>query len=151
MGQYSMTVRDYSDEYSNARFPMADRTAANFDAQQTLANSLQSAVEGVILGSTAREAVIASENTVNDVRPANAFAQRELKWLVRYHDNVSLEKSTVTIPTANVTGLLVAGTDLADLSQAAWVTFIAAFEGGVLGASGNAVTIDSVQLVGRKL
>lgn len=146
-------IRDYSDEYSNVSLFNGAITAVSIAGFLTEFGDLRDAIAAIILGNVAQESWIGDRTTVNDVRPASTFAQRELKWLVEYHGDTTLKKFTLTIPTADPTGRLIAGTDLADLSETDMAAFVAAFETTARSPDDDTetVTVDAVRLVGRNI
>ena len=112
-----------------------------------LTGALEAAVQDVVLAFEAKKTLVAFENLDVSV-PANATAQRELAWVVHYHDNEAFfdaptnsipnenygRKETMRIATAKNTdnALLQPNSDLAALTEARWIAFIAAFQGVVL-------------------
>lgn len=101
--------------------------------------------------------------TLNDpvTLPASPSAQRENKLLVRYHDSVTLEKATLTIPTIDLPNLSFE-TDAKDfVSKTVWVAggsvmtdFVTRFQAFVRvprpdDIVSNPSVIDSLQFVGR--
>jgi hypothetical protein len=145
------TYRDYGNpgEKSSFRLPVTTLTAANLVAQQTLITNLWTAIEGVVLGNIAKRAVIVSETAPDDTEVTNTNAQRENKYLVRYHDT-SARKFTSELPTADLS-LLTLGTEFLDITGGAGAALKTAFEAVVVSpADGSAVVLDSVQFVGRR-
>lgn len=147
--RFTLSVRDYSSELSTVSLPGLDLTAANFDAQDGLWDTLQTAIDGIIVGVIAARKLLAQDITVSADLPTNAFAQRELKWLVRYSDNNG-NLYTAEIPTPDAT-LILAGTDNMNIGVGAGATFVTAFEAVVRPTGATSVDIQSVVLVGRKL
>jgi hypothetical protein len=147
MGKLNMPITDHGGDVSTAGFPIADgETALNITA-------LFDAVDGVTIGNLGQSVhVIASDA---DAGPggnaASKYAQREMKWLCRYHDAVTLKKRTLEIPCAEAQ-LLATNTDFMDLADAgAGAAFKTAFDTHVKDPdTGNAVVLDSAELVGRK-
>jgi hypothetical protein len=82
--------------------------------------------------------------------PSDPVAQREVKWLVRYHDAAG-RKYSVEIPTADLS-LLDTDSEFLDLAATYPAAFKTAFEDVVVSPAddGSAVTIDSIQFVGRR-
>jgi hypothetical protein len=72
-------------------------TAANLVAQQTAITGLWTAIEALVLGNIAKRQVIVSDTSPDDTEVTDPTAQRENKWLVRYHDT-SPRKFTVKFP-----------------------------------------------------
>lgn len=136
---------DYSNESSTASIRVADAiTDANITA-------IFNAIVGVTLGN-AQKSVLATSIDKDAGTPgaaANAFAQREIKWLVRYTDTVTGKKYRCELPTADL-ALVVAGSDQMDVGVGtAGETLVNALEANGLSQDGNAITIDSIQFVGR--
>lgn len=147
-----MQFTDYSNEKSGVSVSSADIDAASFAAQQTAAAALSVALAVLSIGSL-------TKRTMTDVLlddpdiPTNVYAQRELKWLVSYQGDTSGKLFSLEIPCAALTGNVVAGTDLADITSTPWVNFIAAFE--AFGRSPDnlteTVTFRSAHVVGRNI
>lgn len=147
MARFNIPVIDYSGERSNAALPVDDAIS---DVNLT---ALFSAVDGVVIGNIDQATL--NIQTPKDAGPggnaANKFAQRELKWLCRYHDDTTLEKYTLEIPCADA-ALLTGNTDFMDLEAGAGLTFKTDFDTHCIAPrTGNEVVLDSVQLVGRNI
>lgn len=151
MGKLVLTYRDYgpTGERSTAIFEGVDLTAGNFDAQVTEQNALRNAVNAITLGELTKVTRVAVESPQPGANPASPFAQRELKWLVRYHDDVTGKRATLEIPCADLAKLDPNNEDIADTSDADIAAFITAFEAYVLGPSGNNAVVDQIVFVGR--
>lgn len=143
---------DYSNEKSTATVHSVTRTAANFDAQATLASALSVAMSVLSIADLTRRSVTDLLLDSPSI-PTNAFAQRELKWLVSYQGNTENKLYSLEIPAPDADGNLVAGTDLADLTSTPWVNFIAAFEAYARAPDNltEAVTFLGARLVGRNI
>jgi len=78
------------------------------------------------------------------------LAQREKKWLARYHDATNGQKFQVSWGTADLS-LHMTNSEFLDLSTGAGAALKAAFEDVVVSPndSSHAVVLDSVQFVGR--
>jgi hypothetical protein len=148
----TLTFNDYSNEESTVRIFGETRTSANFDGQATEASALSVAVSALSIGLLVKRAVT---DVILDspATPTDAFAQRELKWRVKYHGATSGKPFDLEIPAADLDGNLVPGTDLADVTSTPWVNFIAAFEayGRTPDSPTEAVVFDSARVVGRNL
>lgn len=127
----------------------ANLTAANFTAQQGLISALYTATLDLTVGSQAATSELAV-STQSAVVNTNPLAQRENKWLVRYHDTAGT-KFTVEIPTADLS-LLDAGTEFLDLTGTEAAAYVTAFQGVVRSPDDPALTVlvDSIQFVGRR-
>lgn len=135
---------DYSNEKSTAGFYVAD---AITDVNALAVNA---AIAGMSLGTNEVAAILYRNEffTGVDTPPANKFAQRELKFLCRYTDNVNGKNYSFTIPCADA-ALVVGNTDMVDLSAGAGLALKTAFDTHGLSELGNAVTLQSVELIGR--
>lgn len=131
----------------------------NFTAQATLFAALVTAANDMVLG-TLRSARWVNESITNAFPIQDDIDQgatRELKLLVQYIDNTSQKRYTATLPTLDltkVTYLPQAGDFVAITTEqgasAEVVAFVAAFEGyAVASATGNAVTVVGLKVVGR--
>jgi len=101
----------------------------------------------------AKQVLVAEIDVISAALPTNVYAQRELKWLVRYHDTVTGKKYTLTLPCADPTARLIAGTDLANLAQTEVAAFVTRFQSYAKDpdTQTNDVLVDQIQLVGRNL
>lgn len=142
---------DYSEERSSVRLSVVQLTAANIAATEGQLTALETAMLGITLGELRQESVIWRRDEVSVAPVVSALAQREIKWLVRYHDTVTGKKYRAEIPTADLNGRLVDNTDLADNNNAQVAAFITAFQAVVRDPDTglNTVLIDSIQFVGR--
>jgi len=155
---YDVTLRDYSKELSTVQYPISPITVITIEAELVLLTALRTATEGITLGTTAKDKIIMDETIYSGSSPTDENAQRERKWLVRYHGVTSGKKYTLTVPTADLDGNLVPGTDIADLvNSEAMAAFVTAFQNGVsapysAGVAGvETVLVDEIVHVGRNL
>lgn len=150
-GYFSRSVMDYDSEVSNVRVRSAVITAANFDAQATLRTAFQLGMNGIIGGTVVKEDFgNSARNAI--VPPADNAIQRELKWLVQFHDAVTYERFSVEIPCADVEMLDPNDRAHAHIGDAGPVdAFVDAFEAFVLTNNGNAALVDEITLVGRRV
>lgn len=147
MGNLNIPFTDYTGEESTATLPVGDAIA---DVDIT---AVFDAVDGVSLGNAGQSQHVISAN--KDVGPggnaSSAFAQREMKWLCRYQDAVTLKKHRLEIPCADA-NLLAGNTDFLDLTAGAGLAFKTAFDAQVKSnLTGNAVVLNTAELVGRNL
>lgn len=149
----TFTFMDYSEEKSTVSLEGDVLAQATFDIQNTQWNDLRNAILGVTLG-TAVKSDVGNTLKFANIPPVDPAAQRENKWLVTYEDDGNPGRMLqAELPMADLdAGLILGNTDLADLSAAAWVTFVTAFEAVVKAPfTGNDVTVRRVQFVGRRL
>jgi len=154
---YSHTIADNtlkkngSPETTTTEFPITTLTAANVVAQQTLINDLAVAIAGITLGQVNKDQVVLNRIPGAVGPSSNKLAQRENKWLVRYHDATTNQKWSRSIGTADLSKLPATNTEFLDLTDTDPAAFVTAFEALVKSDSDptHAVVVDSIQFVGR--
>lgn len=148
-GKLTISHIDYDGEVSNSFAHVTVLSAANFDAQATLRTNYVAAVEAIVLGNLQKTEygnMSLQSNSASD----DQDAQRELKWLVSYHDTTSLKRYSLEIGTADVAQLDPNDRAHANIGDAGVVdAFVTAFEAYVLSPTGGAVSVDEITLVGR--
>lgn len=150
MGKLNWTYIDHDSETSTVGIPIIDLTAGNFAAQSALHATLAAALEAIVLGTLRKEQVIAVTTEIAGVAPANAFAQREIKWLVSGVDGAGFV-STLELPTADL-DLLAGGTGQMDITAGAGLAFANALNAVWRSPrSDTAVTVQSLTHVGRNI
>lgn len=146
----TLKALDYGSEATRFGFNMLQVTAANFDAQVTLLDNIQTAVGNVALGTFLGKSLQAVNVAVGP-KATVVNAQREAKWRVTYTDDVQPEGNgsfEIGMPDLS---LLVAGTGKMDVSAGAGAALVTAIEAGVVSRLGNAVTIADIIHVGRNV
>lgn len=147
MAKLNFPIRDYGGELSNASIPVADAiTNGNITV-------VFDALTDVVIGNLDKTTLEIS--AVKDLGPGgnatSVYAQRESKWLVRYHDNTNLDKHTLELPCPAM-ALRSTGSDFMNLAGTEGLAFKTAFDAHARAPkTGNAVTLDSCELVGRNL
>lgn len=140
---------EHPGEKSNITLAVPNLTAGNLVATTALVDALVSAFQGIILGNHARHEVVQDRTYPTPAASTNKLAQRENKWLLRYHD-VSGNKFSAELPTADLSKLSATGTEFLNATDLA--TLKAAFDAVVKDPNnGGATFLDSVQFVGRRL
>jgi len=147
------TLNTKTGKPENASFTVTvnDITAGNIAATLTAWANFKSAVDGIILGVNRKDEIIAVRSGTINTRAASNLAQRENKWLCRYHDVTNNANYTVSIPTADLS-LLPDGSEFLDLADAGvGAAFKTAWEAMVKSPydPSHATVLDSVQFVGR--
>lgn len=144
---------DFSQERSSAKIYNGAVTVTSIAGFITAFGQMRDAIDDITLGTMSNETWVGDNTLLSNASPASAMAQRELKWKVNYRDTVTQKKYYMTIPTADPVGRLIAGTDLADFTNAEMQAFKVQFEAFARCPDNdqNAVIIDSVQLVGRNI
>lgn len=146
----SLKGKDFGGEHTRFGFSTTQMTSANFDAQITLIDAIQTAADNVSYGSFTGLQVSAVDDPVGSAE-TDEDAQRESKWRVSYDDDVNpLGKGSFEIPMADLS-LLIAGSGDMDVSGGAGAALVTAIEAGVISRLGNAITITSIVHVGRNV
>jgi len=138
-------------EVTGTQFPITTLTPSNVAAQETLVGNLLTALAGIVIGRFVKNETVYARNQTGPQIPADSnLAQRENKWLVRYHDAVSYQKMSRSFGTADLT-LLADNSEFLVLTSGAGAAFKTAFEAAVVSDydASHAVVVDSVQFVGR--
>lgn len=139
-------------ETTSTRFPVITLTPANAAATITLMGNLRTALASLVIGRFVKNSIIYAENQTGPQTPADSvLAQRENKWLLRYHDAVTYQKFQVSVGTADLTALPATNTEFLDLTAGDGLALKTAFEAVVVSPAdaANSVVLDSVQFVGR--
>lgn len=147
----SASWADYSNERSSTGVWVTTLTAANLVAQTTLINNLLTAMSAVTLGEQQTQIINLSRTIVSSDLPTDVHAQRENKWLCRYHAATSGKKFSIEIPCADLS-MLATNSDFADMAGTEFAALKTAWELIVRDPDDNELTIlDSAQFVGRRL
>lgn len=150
--QNTFQITDYSDEKSTFAVLSVTGNAGNLTAQEGLAAALHDAVEDLTIGALTKQSYsILLVDT--PAIPTNPYAQREMKWLVKYVGNTSGKAFSIEIAAPDITDNVVINSDVADLGSTDWLAFKSAFEGYVKSPDNGteAVTVVSARLVGRNI
>jgi len=152
MSKASIRWKDYSDEYSSTAFEVATPSggAYDIDALEASIDAVVDAMEAVTFCSRGKEQYSVVSALGTETRPADEEAQRELGLRIFYQDDVTLKKYHVTVPGPRLSLMASAGFDVVDWSGAEMVTLESAFEANVLSPVGNAVSIITGTIVGRR-
>lgn len=147
----TLSYADYDSEVGTVSLRGADLTAVNFDAQVTALATLAASIASITLGAQLSNTL--ARNNIVGIGPASdPAAQRETKWLVQYHDDVTFKRYTAEIPCADHDQLDPNDRAHAHIGDGSVVDqFVTDFEAFVVSEAGNAVTIDEITLVGRNV
>jgi hypothetical protein len=131
----------------------ATLTAGNIVAQVALISAVRAALDAITLGVIQRETIMAAETGISGELPTSPYAQRELKLLVTYADDVTGDRGTFTVPMPDLAALTpVEGTDRILLEDTGvMAAFVSAVEDYALSSAGNAITVLTAHVVGRNL
>ena len=161
-GIYSLTIQDYDGEKTVTKINTGAVTAVSLPALLTQIGNLRTAVDGLIIGVEQKENLMVFSTILDQTLPTSEFAQRETKWVVRYHDNTAffdapinaipnegyLKPFDIEIGTADLS-LLANNDDFLPLTQTEAAAFVTAFEAMARSPYGGVVVVDSIQQVGR--
>lgn len=151
--QLSLTFRDRSNEKSTSAIyvpfdvPIEDVGGDGIPDNALVVayvNAVDALTDGVI-------DQYASSQVIRGLTLSQGAGQREHKFLVRYADDVTLERFTFTIPTRKVTLEPPVGTDRYDITAAPFAGFVTAFEALAVSPRGNTVTVTDIVLAGRNI
>lgn len=114
--------------------------------------AIVTAIDGITVDG--RQQAVLSQDLPKDAgitgKATSPLAQREVKWYLRYTDDVTGDKGGAEYPCADLS-LLSGGTDFLDLSAGAGAALKTAVDTYGRSRLGNAITLQSVQFVGRNL
>lgn len=147
--QGSFTYNDFSNEKSSMGFFFGPITVLTIAAFLTQYGALRTAVNAITLGNLVADQWTGDRTQYSNAIPTDENAQRERKFLVKYEDTTSLAQYRMEIPTADLTGRMIAGTDLVDLTDTEIAAFITAFETLCKSPEGGAVNVLEIRAVGR--
>jgi len=150
--QNTFQITDYSNEKSSFGVTSVTANAGNLAAQQTLAAALFGAVEDLTIGEVTKQAMSLVIYDTPAI-PTSPYAQREMKWLVRYQGDTSGKIFTIEIAAPDITDNVAPNTDIADLASTDWAAFVTAFEAYVTSPDNGteSVTVLGATLVGRNI
>lgn len=150
-GKATISVNDYEPERSAVKITSTELTAANFDAQVAAFVSFRDALAGITEGLMVSHEIANRNEIVGPKTPASAkTAQRERKWLVRYHAVTGGAPYTMELPCADLDALDPNNRGFAEIGDGGVVdAFVSAFEAFVKTESGGNVAVDSIAHVGR--
>lgn len=150
----SLTLNDNTtkpkQESTTISVPVITISAANLTAQTALHTALINALEGITIGAPARSQLVALRDIIGAAPASSQLAQRENKWLLRYHGATLNQKFQASLGTADLTQL-VTGEEFLVLTGGTGGALKSAFEAVVRSPNdaSEAVVLDSVQYVGR--
>jgi len=147
-----LTYHDYGkpQEASGFKVKGLTFTTGNIVAEMAAANALAAAIDAITLGVRTKTEYVADYAETAPTLPASQFAQREVKWLVKYSDDVSGELFSCEIPCADLALLDPNADERPDLTAGAMATFVTAFQTYVKNGA-NSVTVEDVVFVSRNL
>lgn len=138
-------------ETTSSEVPIITLTPANVAATATLAGNLKTALASLVIGRFVKD-TLTYDRAINGAQiPAtDPLAQRENKWLCRYHDATTFQKASVSFGTADLSKHM-DNSEFVDLATGDGAALKTAFEALVVSPydATHTVVLDSVQFVGR--
>jgi hypothetical protein len=151
----NMKYRDNARQTSTVQFHVRPITAANLDAVATEFNTLRTTLEPFTLANLNSYEVVQNRVFVSNGAAASPVARRELKMLITYEDAVTHQTYDHEVPAPELTNAALCvnsgGRTFAVTDTAEWDALEAAFEATVVSPDGNAVILQSIEIVGRNL
>jgi hypothetical protein len=137
-------------EKSGWTVAVANLTAANVVAQDVLIGTLGVAIDAILLGVRTEIAVVFARQHQGTGPSSNPLAQRENKFLIRYHGATLFKKFNISIPTADLTKLMT-NSEFVDVTSGPGQAIKTAWELVVVSPddAAEATILDSIQFVGR--
>lgn len=153
MTTIGFTRMDASKEKTVVTLKVQDLTSdgLNYPAILTTQTAIAAAIGGVTDGNMNQQKITASELRLTNVVPTDS-SRREMKWEVSYQDNITYDIHEYTFGCADWTNVnRLAQTDFWDLNDptAEMTAFVDAINADVKSPLGNAITIISIEDVGR--
>lgn len=146
---------DYDGEPTRMTVNTVEITAANLDAQATLATALRTALNGITIG-VVEQAVITDSIWDNVSPTTDPFGQREIKWTIISQDTAGNKFKSNEVPTADLSLLengdkyIIKNGNVSVVTGAAAVeAFKDAYEAFALSNAGLALTIIDMYQSGR--
>jgi hypothetical protein len=152
MSEVQFTIRDRTNEYSSFRIGIPDVDDTTWIATDTAIATIQAAVAAITTGSLAKRTLVAYTQVVDDTRPANPYAQRELGVRMFYQETVApFKKFHLTIACPDLTVIDVNDDDTIDVENVTVMNALAqAIEAVAVSPNGNPIEFYRAKLVGRK-
>lgn len=139
-GELEFKIRDNSRELGSVEIHTGAVTAASLPGLLTEVGALRTAIDGLVIGTMAKESLKVFDTILSGAAPTDTNAQRGIKWTVGYYDETQfidvvnavanpgyLKNFKITIPTADLS-LLADGQEELDLTAGAALAFVTAFE-----------------------
>jgi hypothetical protein len=150
---HTITYVDYNGEKSSVKFRTVpiDGAAVDWDAEEAKRTAVATAISNITLGLLASDAFVQG-NVVSLLSAASNAAQREKKWLVQYHDTVTLRRFVMEIPCADTSKLDPDDRANAHIGDGLVVdAFVSAFQANAKTPDGGTPIVDEITFVGRNV
>lgn len=117
MAKYKLSIRDNSRELGRSDFNIEDITVSSIAGVLVDIGAFKTAVDGIVLGVLAKEALVMDETNLSALAPTNPVAQKGVKWSVQYADNTPFFDAPINaIPNAGYQQIFTNTIGTADLS-----------------------------------
>ncbi len=148
-----LTFLDFSGEKSTCSFNFEAVTVLNIVQHLVDFGALRAAIDAITSGTLCQDKWVGDRTKYSSVLPTDENAQRELKFLVMYEDDSTLDVGRMEIPTPDlsIADILLPGTDMVDLAEPTITTFVTAFELFARSQNSNTVTVTGIRVVGRSI
>jgi len=149
--RHVITYVDYGGEKSSVAFHTVpiDGAAVDWDTEEAKRTAMETAIGGITLGLLAQDSFVQA-NLISLLNSADTGAQREKKWLVQYHDTVTLKRFTLELPCADTSKLDPNDRANAHIGDGDVVdAFITAFQTNAKTPDGASPIVDEITFVGR--
>jgi len=152
MAKANVTITDYSAENSSFGYSASEFTSGNIVAQTALHDALRAATVNITIGHVSKQTVSEVLLDAYDI-PGSVYAQREMKWLVTYVGNTAGKKFQTEVAAPDLTGNIIPGSDIADITSTDWAAWVTAFEAVAKSPDDltETVTVTGARLVGRNI
>lgn len=152
IGYANRSYHDYDHESGSVQIYTPAWTSGNMVANEALLVTLWSAIDAITLGTMWKHELGNRYREANPADPVSDAAQRELKWMVSFHDSTTGKRYSIELPCADTAQLDPNDKKHANIGDADVVdAFVAAFEAIAKSEAGNAVVVDEITLVGRRV
>lgn len=154
MSKYKLSIRDNTREITRTEFWIDPIGVGNIGDILAALTPFKAAVQAIIMGVLAKEALVMDETNLSSAKPSDPVAQRGIKWSVQYTDTTEFfdpgvnaipnegynQIFTNTLGTAKIS-LLANGAEDLDLTTGVGATFKTQFDGLVKSPYGGSVSL----------
>lgn len=152
MSLATISYLDFSGEKSSVSFNLPDPSGATFDWAALVADldGIGDLIDAVCLCTRGNDSLRVVAQVGSQALPADEEAQRELGLRIFYIDTTTQKKYHITIPGPNLALMVSAGFDQVDWSGTEMAALEAGLEADMLSPAGNAISVVSGYVVGRR-
>lgn len=152
MSLANISYLDFSGEKSSVSFNVATPSGATYDwdALEAIVDGIGDAIDAVCLCTRGNDTIRVVAQVGSQALPTDEEAQRELGLRIFYLDTTTQKKYHITIPGPALALMVSAGFDQVDWSGTEMAALETALEANMLSPDGNAISIQSGYIVGRR-